>query len=187
MFMSTCKLYLYQEKYRVSWQFLLFSWCWSECDVTYGLLQWRPLSVDRRRLIAWSRNRSRMYEICLPTWPSRWVLCISMQWLRLKCCHVACDEYASGEICSLQHMWVTGSAMWAFTSGGSLKFGVQGASTTSWFSLVNGTWDNGIRMYMCQWLGLLFIQVMTCHLCDANPLFEPMSANYHSKQAKLSN
>ena len=39
---------------------------------------------------------------------SRWVLCISMQWLRLKGCHVACDECASGEICSHQHMWVTG-------------------------------------------------------------------------------
>ena len=43
-----------------------------------------------------------------PARPSRWVLCISMQWLRLKGCHVACDECASGEICSHQHMWVTG-------------------------------------------------------------------------------
>ena len=42
-----------------------------------------------------------------PARPSRWVLCISMQWLRLKGCHVACDECASGEICSHQHMWVT--------------------------------------------------------------------------------
>ena len=43
-----------------------------------------------------------------PVRPSRWVLCISMQWLRLKGCHVACDECASGETCSHQHMWVTG-------------------------------------------------------------------------------
>ena len=43
-----------------------------------------------------------------PARPSRWVLCISMQWLRLKGCHVACDECASGEICSHQPMWVTG-------------------------------------------------------------------------------
>ena len=78
---------------------------------------------------------------------SGWVLCISMQWLRLKACHVACDEYASGEICSLQHMWVTGSVMWAVTSGASLKFGVQGASATNWFSRVNGARDNGIRLY----------------------------------------
>ena len=43
-----------------------------------------------------------------PARPSRWVLCISMQWLTLKGCHVPCDECASGEICSHQHMWVTG-------------------------------------------------------------------------------
>ena len=58
-----------------------------------------------------------------PVWPSRWILCISMQWLRLKGCHVACDECASGEICSLQHMWVTGSVMWAIAIGASPKFG----------------------------------------------------------------
>ena len=43
-----------------------------------------------------------------PARPSRWVLCISMQWLTLKGYHVPCDECASGEICSHQHMWVTG-------------------------------------------------------------------------------
>ena len=43
-----------------------------------------------------------------PARPSRRVLCISMQWLTLKGCHVPCDECASGEICSHQHMWVTG-------------------------------------------------------------------------------
>ena len=42
-----------------------------------------------------------------PARHSRWVLCISMQWLRLKGCHVACDECASGEIYSHKHMWVT--------------------------------------------------------------------------------
>ena len=82
--------------------------------------------------------------------PSRWVLCISMQWLRLKGCHVACDECASGEICSHQHMWVTGSVIWAVASGTALKFGVQGASATNWFSRVNGALDNGIRLYRLQ-------------------------------------
>ena len=48
-----------------------------------------------------------------------------MQWLRLKGCHVACDEWTSGEICSLQHIWVNGSVMWAAASDESLKFGVQ--------------------------------------------------------------
>ena len=86
-----------------------------------------------------------------PTWPSRWVLFISMQWLRLKGCHVACDEWTSGEICSLQHMWVIGSVMWAAASDESLKFGVQGATATNWFSRVNGARDNGIWLYRFGW------------------------------------
>ena len=76
-----------------------------------------------------------------------------MQWLRSKGCHVACDEYASGEICSLQHMWVTGSVMGAVASVASLKFGVQGASTANWFSRVNGARDNGIRLYITLVIG----------------------------------
>ena len=83
-----------------------------EASVTWHMRfsQWRPLFVDSRRQIARSQNRSRMCEIRLscPARPSRWVLCIFMQLLRLKGCHVACDECASGEICSHQHMWVTG-------------------------------------------------------------------------------
>ena len=89
----------------------------------------------------------QMCEIRLqsyPMWPSRWVLCISMQWLRLKGCHVASDEWTSGEICSLQHMWVIGSIMWAAASDESLKFGVQGATVTNWFPRVNGMRDNRI-------------------------------------------
>ena len=88
----------------------------------------------------------QMCEIRLsyPTWPSRWVLCISVQCLRLKGCHVTCDEWTSGEICSLQHMWVIGSVMWAAVSDESLKFGVQGATATNWFLRVNGMRDNGI-------------------------------------------
>ena len=42
-----------------------------------------------------------------------------------------CDEWKSGEICSLQHMWVIGSVMWAAASDESLKFGVQGATATN--------------------------------------------------------
>ena len=92
----------------------------------------------------------QMCEIHLsyPTWPSRWVLCISMQWRRLKCCHVVCDEWTSGEICSLQHMWVIGSVMWAAASEESLKFGVQGATVTNWFLRVNGARDNRIWLYL---------------------------------------
>ena len=69
------------------------------------------------------------------TWPSRCLLCISMQWLRWKGCHVASDEWTSGEICSLQHMWVTGFVMWAAVSDESLKFEFQGASTTDFRQL----------------------------------------------------
>ena len=119
-----------------------------------GLSQWRPLSglfVDSQRLIARSQNRTKCVKyvwLSYPTWPSRWVLCISMQWLRLKGCHVACDEWTSGEIFSLQHMWVIGSVMWAAESDESLKFGVQGATATNWFSRVNGARANGIWLYM---------------------------------------
>ena len=42
------------------------------------------------------------------------------------------------------YRWV----IWAVASGASLKFGVQGASATNWFSRVNGTRDNGILLYM---------------------------------------
>ena len=35
----------------------------------------------------------------------------------------------------------------AVASGASLKFGVQGASATTWFLRVNGARDNGIRLY----------------------------------------
>ena len=38
----------------------------------------------------------------LPYLAHQWTLCISMQWLRLKGCHVVHDEWTSGEICSFQ-------------------------------------------------------------------------------------
>ena len=107
--------------------------------------------VDSQRLIARSQNWTKCVKyvwLSYPTWPSRWVLCISMQWLRLKGCHVTCDEWTSGEICSLQHMWVTGTVMWAAASDESLKFGVQGATATNWFPRVNGARDNGIWLYL---------------------------------------
>ena len=108
------------------------------------------LFVDSQRLIARSQNQNKCVKYVWPSYPtrpSRWVLCISMQLLRLKGCHVACDEWTSGEICSLQHMWVIGSVMWAAASDKSLKFGVQGATATNWFPRVNGARDNGIWLY----------------------------------------
>ena len=138
---------------RVSWHFQFFVGV--EVSATWhpGLSQWRPLFVDSRGQVVRSQNRTKCVKyvwLSYPTWPSRWVLCISMQWLRLKGCHVACDEWTSGEICSLQHMWVTGSVMWAAASDESLKLG---ASATNWFPRVNGARDNGIRLYyVCQTL-----------------------------------
>ena len=38
--------------------------------------------------------------------------------------------------------------MWAAASDESLKFGVQGATATNWFSRVNGARDNGISLYI---------------------------------------
>ena len=46
------------------------------------------------------------------------------------------------------NMWVAGSVMWAAVSDESLKFGVQGATATNWFSRVNGARDNGIWLYL---------------------------------------
>ena len=119
------------------------------------------LFVDSQRLIARNQNRSKCVKyvwLSYPTWPSRWVLCISMQWLRLEGCHVGCDEWTSGEICSLQHMWVTSSVIWAASSDESLKFGVQGVTATIWFLRVNGSWDNRIWLY-CK--SFFFV----CNLC----------------------
>ena len=135
---------------RIARHFQFICWCWSECDVTSGTLAMAAivrLFVDSQMLIAQSQNRTKCVKyvwLSYPTWPSRWVLCISMQWLRLKGCHVARDEWTSGGICSLQHMWVIGSVMWAAANGESLKFGVQGATATNWFPRVNGVRDNGI-------------------------------------------
>ena len=95
---------------RELWHFQFVCWCWSECDVTSGTLAMAAivrLFVDSQRLIAWCQNRTKCVKyvwLSYPTWPSRWVLCISMQWLRLKGCHVACNEWTSGEICSLQQV-----------------------------------------------------------------------------------
>ena len=128
----------------------VFCWCWSECDVTSGTFAMAAIVVDSQGLIAWSQNRTKCVKyvwLSYPAWPSRWVFGISMQWLRLKGCHVACDEWTSGEICSFQHMWVTGSVMWAAASDESLKFGVQSATATNWFLRVNGARDNGIWLY----------------------------------------
>ena len=206
MVVSTCQLHLYQEIYRSSRQLPFFVGCWSECDVTYGILAmaaivcwqseadcaesksepnvwntpnwvvphgpaggycpgggtpcvmgdtyvprfWPPFftlagsstiflgyffsSTNTKTIfcgiITTNSYRIRSFRPQISFFPrSFWVqfsaasgtppsffgpstppgvLCISMQWLRLKGCHVACDECASGEICSHQHMRVTG-------------------------------------------------------------------------------
>ena len=38
MVVATCQLHLYQEIYRSLRQLPFFGWCWSECDMTYGIL-----------------------------------------------------------------------------------------------------------------------------------------------------
>ena len=104
-----------------------------------------------------------------------------MQWLRLKGCHVACDECASGEICSHQHMWVAGSVIRAVASGASLKFGVQGASVTNWFSR-----DNEIRLYDAskQWL-IIFKHSSSLTPLFGDPIFITCWLPQFSKCAKL--
>ena len=105
------------------------------------------LFVDSQRLIAIADQMCEIRLTKLPYVAQQVGIVHSIQWLRLKGCHVACDEWTSGEICSFQHMWVIGSVMWAAASDKSLKFGVQGATATNWFPRVNGAQDNGIWLY----------------------------------------
>ena len=147
MVVSTCELYLQQEIYCASRQFPFFGWV--EASVTWHAGNGGHCLLTVGGWFCGAKIGAECVKYIWLSCPARlsgWVLCISMQWLRLKACHVACDEYASGEICSLQHMWVTGSVMWAVASGASLKFGVQGASATNWFSRDNSARDNGIRL-----------------------------------------
>ena len=123
-----------------------------EASVTWhtGFSQWRPLFVDSRRQIARSQNRSQMCEILLTK-----LSCAAQQ---VGFVHFYAVTEIKGLSCRLWWMreWrnlLTSthvgyrSVMRAVASGASLKFGVQGASATNWFSRVNGARDNGIRLY----------------------------------------
>ena len=133
MVVSTLQLHLYQEIYRSSRQLpffrLVLKRVWHDIrDSRNGGHCLLTVGGRLRRIKIGAKCVKNAWLTC-PARSSRWVLCISMQWLRLKGCHVACDECASGEICSHQHMWVTGLSYGQSTaSGASLKFGVQGAS-----------------------------------------------------------
>ena len=150
MVVSTCQLHLYQEIYRSSRQLTFFGWCWSECDVTRGFSRWRPLFVDSRRQIARSQNRSRMCEIRLTK-----LSCAAQQvgivhfYAATKIKGLSCRLWWMREWRNLLTSTHVGyrSVIRAVASGASLKFGVQGASATNWFSRVNGARDNGIRLY----------------------------------------
>ena len=49
------------------------------------------------------------------------------------------------------------SVIRAVASGAPLKFGVQGASATNWFSRVNGARDNGIRLYIYIYIAIVIV------------------------------
>ena len=123
-------------------------WVWHDIQDSHSAGPFL-FTVGRGCLWGFKIEESTVWNhLSCPTWPSRWVLYISMQCLRLKSCHVACDKCAvSGEICSLQHMWFSRSLMWAVTSGGSLKFGVRGMSATNWFSWIISMGVNRIWLY----------------------------------------
>ena len=123
-----------------------------EVSVTWhtGFSQWRTLFVDSRRQIARSQNRSRMCEIRLTK-----LSCAAQQ---VGIVHFYAVTEIKGLSCRLwwKREWrnlLTSthvgyrSVIRAVASGASLKFGVQGASATNWFSRVNGARDNGIRLY----------------------------------------
>ena len=150
MVVSTCQMHLYQGIYRSSRQLPFFGWCWSECDVTYRIFAMAAF-VDSRRQIVRSQNRSRMCEIHLTK-----LSCAAQQ---VGIVHFYAVTEIKGLSCRLWWMreWrnlLTSthvgyrSVKQAVVSGSSLKFGVQGASATNWFSRVNGARDNGIRLYI---------------------------------------
>ena len=124
-----------------------------EASVTWhtGFLQWRPLFVDSRRQIAWSQNRSRMCEILLTK-----LSCVAQQvgivhfYALTEIKGLSCPLWWMREWRNLLRSTHVGyrSVIRAVASGATLKFGVQGASATNWFSRVNGAQDNGIRLYM---------------------------------------
>ena len=150
MVVSTCQLHLYQEIYRSSRQLPFFGWCWSESDVTYGILAMAAIVCWQSGQIARSQNWSQMCEIRLTK-----LSCAAQQ---VGIVHFYAVTEIKGLSCRLWRMreWrnlLTSthvgyrSVIRAVASGASLKFGVQGASATNWFSRVNGARDNGIRLY----------------------------------------
>ena len=107
------------------------------------------------------------------------VHCYAVAEIKGLSCRLRWMEW-SGEICSLQHMWVIGSVMWAAASDESLKFGVQGATATNWFSRVNGARDNGIRLYM------LFVLHSQYHDCWCSGMvLTPQSHNIPSSASEV--
>ena len=124
-----------------------------EPSVTWhtGFSQWRPLFVDSRRQIARSQNRRRMCEIRLTK-----LSCAAQQvgivhfYAVTEIKVLSCRLWWMREWRNLLTSTHVGyrSVIRAVASGASLKFGVQGASATNWFSRVNGARDNGIRLYI---------------------------------------
>ena len=150
MVVSTCQLHLYQEIYHSSQQLPFFRWCWSECDWHTGFSRWQPIVCWQSEADCVESNRSRMCEIRLTK--------LSCAAQRVGIVHFYAVTEIKGLSCRLwwMHEWrnlLTSthvgyrSVIRAITSGASLKFGVQGASATNWFSWVNGARDKGIRLY----------------------------------------
>ena len=149
MVVSTCQLHLYQEIYRSSRQLPFFGWCWSECDVTYGILTMAAIVCWQSEAdCAESKSEANV-------WNTPKLSCAAQQ---EGIVHFYAVTDIKGLSCPLWWMreWrnlLTSthvgyrSVIRAVASGVSLKFGVQGASATNWLSRVNGARDNGIRQY----------------------------------------
>ena len=59
---STCKLHLYEEIYRTSWQFPFFGWCWSECVMTYVTLAMAAIVCWQSEADCTELKLDQMYE-----------------------------------------------------------------------------------------------------------------------------
>ena len=129
-----------------------------------------------------------MVEFPLPVlqiWRSRKRVAIQIKLMNIHVpeCKYYCLHLVPkfGDMCDPQNwrLHPTGyrSGIWAVASGASLKFGVQGASTTNWFSRVNGARDNGIRLYT-QYHVILDCVISAPH-CILLP--KPQSLQYYAQ------
>ena len=144
-------MYFHRKKYAANRDTQFICWCWSECDVTSGTLAVAAIV----RIVCWQSEAGcaesksdQMCEIRLTKLPyvAQQVDIVHFYAVAeikgLSCRLRWMDEWRN--LLTSTHVGHRHVVMWAAASDESLKFGVQGATATNWFSRVNGVRDNGI-------------------------------------------